>query len=88
MRARAAAAASKGSSGGGSRALFIGAAWLPWRAGQGRARRGVCQPDSARVRARPELGDDPDMRAPLVDGLRERRPKRVGPGRKKVNGPA
>ena len=52
-------------------ALFIGRSGPPWRAGQGQAGRGGAQPDSARVRARPELGDIPDRRAPPVGGLRE-----------------
>ena len=63
------------------RALFIG----PRPAGAARSRGAA---GLGRVPVRPELGDDPDRRAPPVGGLRERRPKRVGPGRKKVNGPA
>jgi len=67
---------------------YIGAEQTALACGPRAGRRGGAQPDSARVRARPELGDDPDMQAPPVGGLRERRPKWVGPGRKKVNGPA
>ena len=67
----------------------VGRGHLGVRAKARTARRGIgARPDSGRVLIRPELGDDPDRRAPPVGGLRERRPKRVGPGRKKVNGPA
>ena len=41
---------------GGSRALFIGAAGPPWRAGQGRVRRGVSRPNSASARVLPGHG--------------------------------
>ena len=50
----------------------VGRGHLGVRAKARTAWRGIgARPDSGRVLVRPELGDDPDRRAPPVGGLRE-----------------
>ena len=56
---------------GESMALFIGLIGDSWHARQGKPRRRVCRPDSARVRARLEVGDGPDRWGPPVGGREE-----------------
>ena len=72
MRERA-AAARRGSRGGprGRCGAINRGGRESWRARQGRRGRRVCRPDSARVRARLEVGDGPDRWGPPVGGREE-----------------
>ena len=68
----AATVATRGSRGRGETLYRAGRSHLGVRALARTARRGIgARPDSGRVLIRPELGDDPDRRAPPVGGLQE-----------------